>query len=70
MAANPSGAHQVGLHIADHMASNLARSWAYSGVPADKQTRKNAGTGTLPLYLLEGAQRRTGVTQFDRPRRR
>jgi hypothetical protein len=39
MAADPFGAHQVGVHIADHMAYRYATAIPLLGVPADEAIR-------------------------------
>lgn len=39
MAANPFGAHQVGAHIADHMAIDMRPAMTLLGVPVDEAIR-------------------------------
>ena len=52
MAANPFGAHQVGIHIADYMAYRMRPAMTLLGVPVDDSIRRsNAPARPHPAAL-------------------
>ena len=53
MAADPFGAHQVGVHIADHMAVDMRPAMMLLGVPADEARRHAQQAGRLRSEIFE-----------------